>query len=70
MRKEATGSVVCGRCYDGRFDLKRHPQNRPARPRAEPSIVPDGRPDQTPAPLLAPGQLLNVNFTLNISRMQ
>jgi hypothetical protein len=44
MRKETTGSVVCFRCYDGRFDLKRHPQNRPARPRREPSIVPDGRP--------------------------
>ena len=43
LRKESTGFVVCSSCYDGRFDLKSHPQNRPPRPRLESKRVPDGR---------------------------
>lgn len=42
MRKETTGWLVCHSCYDGAYDLKNHPQNRPARPRREPTPVPDG----------------------------
>lgn len=47
LRKERTGFVVCAACYDGAFDLKIHPQNRPPRPRYESKKVPDGRPLQT-----------------------
>jgi ribosome-binding protein aMBF1 (putative translation factor) len=42
MRKESTGLLVCRSCYDGAYDSKRHPQNRPARSKREPTIVPDG----------------------------
>lgn len=45
MRFEASGVLVCFRCYDGEFDRQRHPQNFPARPKKEPKVVPDGRPD-------------------------
>lgn len=45
LRKESTGSVVCRSCYDGRYDLKQHPQNHAPHPRAEGRPVPDGRPD-------------------------
>lgn len=44
LRKESYGAIVCRRCYDAAFDLKRHPQNYPAPFRLNPSIVPDGRP--------------------------
>ena len=47
LRKESTKFVVCRACYDGRFDLKSHPQNRSAPPRRELRAVRDGRPDQT-----------------------
>lgn len=40
MRAESTGYTVCKRCDDGAFDLKRHPQNRPFRPRPELREVP------------------------------
>lgn len=40
MRAESTGYTVCRRCDDGAFDLKRHPQNRPFRPRPELREVP------------------------------
>jgi hypothetical protein len=53
MRKEATGSVVCYRCFDGAFDLKKHPQNRPARAKRESLPVPDGRPPIDLTELLA-----------------
>jgi hypothetical protein len=43
LRKESTGFVVCSSCYDGKYDLKSHPQNKPPRPRVEPRRVPDGR---------------------------
>lgn len=43
MRKEKTGMVVCEECYDGKYDLVSHPQNRPPRPRAELRTVPDAR---------------------------
>jgi hypothetical protein len=35
MALESTGVLVCHRCNDGKYDLKRHPQNRPFRPRPE-----------------------------------
>jgi hypothetical protein len=44
-KKEATGWVVCRSCNDGKFDLKRHPQNHPAPARAEMRVVPNARPD-------------------------
>jgi ribosome-binding protein aMBF1 (putative translation factor) len=44
LRKESTNLVVCSSCYDGAYDLKKHPQNRPPRPRFESRKVPDGRP--------------------------
>lgn len=43
LRKESTKFVVCQSCYDGQYDLKSHPQNRPMRPRRELLPVPDGR---------------------------
>lgn len=43
LRKESTNLVVCNDCFDGAYDLKKHPQNRPARPRYESRKVPDGR---------------------------
>ena len=46
LRKETTGFVVCHTCYDGRYDLKGHPQNKSPRPRRELLPVPDGRPQQ------------------------
>lgn len=48
MRKESTGFVVCDACYDGVYDLVRHPQNRPAMPRREMLPIPDGRPQDQP----------------------
>lgn len=53
MQKESTGVLVCRSCYDGAFDIKRHPQNRAAPPKKEPSIVPDGTPPIDLTPLLA-----------------
>jgi hypothetical protein len=47
LRKESTNFVVCHSCYDGAFDLKSHPQNRPFKPRAELRQVPNASPDQT-----------------------
>lgn len=44
LRKESTNLVVCSACFDGAYDLKKHPQNRPPRPRYESRKVPDGRP--------------------------
>jgi hypothetical protein len=46
LRKESTNFVVCHSCYDGAFDLKSHPQNRPFKPRAELRLVPNSSPDQ------------------------
>lgn len=46
LRKESTKLVVCPDCYDGRYDLRSHPQNRPPRARYESRKVPDGRPLQ------------------------
>jgi hypothetical protein len=46
LRKETTNFVVCSSCYDGKYDLKSHPQNRSPRPRRELLPVPDGRPQQ------------------------
>jgi ribosome-binding protein aMBF1 (putative translation factor) len=43
LRKESTNLVVCSSCYDGIYDAKRHPQNKPPRPRLESRKVPDGR---------------------------
>lgn len=45
VRREATGFLVCNACYDGAYDLVRHPQNRPFRVRRELLPVPDGRAD-------------------------
>lgn len=46
LRKETTKFVVCQSCYDGKYDLKSHPQNRSPRPRRELLPVPDGRAQQ------------------------
>jgi hypothetical protein len=46
LRKETTNFVVCSSCYDGRYDLKNHPQNYSPRPRRESIPVPDGRAQQ------------------------
>ena len=43
LRQESTKLAVCEACYDGHFDIKRHPQNRPPPPRLESKRVPDGR---------------------------
>lgn len=43
LRKEATNFVVCASCYDGVYDARRHPQNRPAPYKQNPRRVPDGR---------------------------
>lgn len=53
LRKESTKLVVCESCFDGAYDLKKHPQNRPPRPRYESRKVPDGRQQQTLIDLLA-----------------
>ena len=53
LRKESLGLVVCAACYDGAYDLKRHPQNRPARPRYESRKVTDGRAMASPVEYLA-----------------
>lgn len=53
LRKESTNLVVCNSCFDGAYDLKRHPQNRPAYPRFESKKVPDGRPQATTDAFLA-----------------
>jgi len=50
LRKESTKFVVCSSCYDGIYDKKSHPQNRPFRPRRELLPVPDGRPMATVLP--------------------
>ncbi len=50
LHKETTGFVVCTACYDGYYDKLSHPQNKPPPPRREPSIVPDGRPQQIVPP--------------------
>ena len=47
LRKESTKFVNCQDCYDGKYDAKSHPQNRPPRQRRELRPVVDGRPDQT-----------------------
>lgn len=44
LKAESTGILACPPCYDGQFDIKRHPQNKPFRARREPRFVPDGRP--------------------------
>jgi hypothetical protein len=46
LRKESTKFVVCHSCYDGKYDLKSHPQNKSPRPRRELLPVPDGRAQQ------------------------
>lgn len=46
LRKESTKFVVCQSCYDGKYDLKSHPQNKSPRPRRELLPVPDGRAQQ------------------------
>lgn len=64
LRKESTGLVVCSSCYDGAYDLKKHPQNRPPRPRFESRKVPDGRPQASTDDYLAAedgGYLLTEN---------
>lgn len=43
MKVESSGVLVCRKCYDGRFDLLKHPQNYSARPKPEGLPVPDGR---------------------------
>lgn len=45
LRKENTGWVVCSSCYDGKYSLKSHPQNKPPKFRREMKLVPNGRPD-------------------------
>lgn len=45
LKKETTGFVVCHACFDGAYDLRNHPQNKPPRWRRESIPVPDGRPD-------------------------
>lgn len=47
VRKETTNFVVCISCYDGRFDLKSHPQNKSPKMRQELKLVRNARPDQT-----------------------
>jgi hypothetical protein len=54
VRKEATNWVVCESCYDGKYDLVRHPQNKPPRMRREMLPIPDGRPMDEP-PIYAAG---------------
>lgn len=48
LRKEATNWVVCQSCYDGAYDLVRHPQNKPPKFRPEMLPIPDGRPMDVP----------------------
>lgn len=48
LSKEATKLVVCSSCNDRGYDLIRHPQNRPFRPRRELLPIPDGRPQDLP----------------------
>lgn len=43
LRMESTGVLACESCYDGKWDKKRHPQNKPPVPRLNPKLVPDGR---------------------------
>ena len=50
---ESTGVLVCEACDDRNYDLKRHPQNRPARTRRELLAVPNGRNQQIPMDVLA-----------------
>lgn len=45
LKQESTGFVVCRRCDDGAYDLRRHPQNRPPPVRRESLPVPNGRAD-------------------------
>lgn len=53
LRKESTNFIVCHSCYDGRYDLKSHPQNKSFRPRRESRPVPDGRAQQSLVAYLA-----------------
>jgi len=53
LRKESTNFIVCQACYDGRYDLKSHPQNKSFRPRRESRPVPDGRAQQSLVAYLA-----------------
>lgn len=45
LKKESTGFLVCHACYDGAYDLRSHPQNKPPRVRRESLPVPDARAD-------------------------
>ena len=47
LYKESTRFVVCGSCFDEKYDKGGHPQDKSAKPRRELTPVPDGRPDQT-----------------------
>ena len=38
LKKTSYGSMVCPTDYDGAYDLKNHPQNKPASLREDPSI--------------------------------
>lgn len=44
-RYHSYGTVVCKTCYDGKYDLKNHPQNYPAHNTADPIALKDPRPD-------------------------
>lgn len=46
LKRTSYGTIRCKTCHDGNYDLWNHPQNKSAPPRKEPSIVPDGRPQQ------------------------
>ena len=43
MRRETTGIIACPSCFDGRYDIQNHPQNKPPPRRRELLPVPDGR---------------------------
>ena len=44
MRLSSYDTLQCPQCFDGRYDLKNHPQNRVADVRDDPTIK-DPRPD-------------------------
>lgn len=47
LKKSSYNTLVCPECYDGGFDLRNHPQNKPPPSKSELEAIKDPRPDVT-----------------------
>ena len=45
LQRTSYNSLVCPTCYDGAYDLKNHPQNKPPPTTNDPQAIKDARPD-------------------------